>query len=241
MIQLSESKRTNDIIVAALFYAVVTSIFIYFKSLNDVNFLNSPRQIWAFAFTFLPFSMAVVMFKGFNARMILGIMTISFSYEFMAYGMVIEHAISGNASDLFRLHGPLISFVPAALVLAFRVPLAMKLAVFLYRFDTTRKAGIYLMKNVFITRLDVYLLMTNMAYAFITFAYFTYLYLFYAGLGGEWATYDEYIAIMVQNGGKSVHEWRYGLYDLVTNIEVAVIIATCFREYKNPDGLRLKQ
>ena len=240
MIQFSESKRTNDIIFAALFYIVVTSVFIFYKSLSDVNFLDSPRQVWAFAFTFFPFSMAVVMFKGVNARMILGIMTVSLAYEYMAYGMVIEHAISGDASDMFRLHGPLISFAPAALLVAFRVQLTMKLAVFLYRFEATRKTSIYLLQNVKVTRLDIYMVITNLAYALITFAYFIYLYLFYAGLGGEWSTYDEYIAIMVNNGGQAVHEWRYILYDIVANIEVLFIVMTCIREYKNPDALSLK-
>lgn len=240
MIQFSESKRTNDIILAALFYTVITTLFASYKSLNGINFLGSPREVWAFAATFFPFSLAVVMFKGFNARMILGIMTVGLAYEYMAYGMVIEHAISGNASNTFRLFGPLISFVPTVLLLLFRVPLTMKLAKVLYRFDATRSSGIYLMKRVFVTRLDVYFVISHLAYSLITLAYFIYLCVFYAGYGGSWGTYDEYIAIMVNNGGQSVYEWRYILYDIVANIEVLFIVVTCFREYKNPDALSIQ-
>lgn len=240
MITSLNEKRKNDIYTASLFYLFGALAFTAWPYLVESSTPRNARDIWVFTATFVPYSLCVFMFKGFNARVILATVAIAMAIEYALYGRLFDYAMTGEAPNWLMLHMPVISFIPAYLILAFRVQLTMKLAVNLYRYQATRPAAIYLMKRVHVTRLDVYILSTHTLHAFVLLAYYLYLYAFYFGLGGEWVDYREYIAIMGAYGGEDVYNMRFTLGDIISTIEVAILIVTGWREYRQPDALHLK-
>lgn len=240
MIKLSKYAPVNDVILAGIIYGCISLVFVFLMSIDSSSHLSTePRHFYAFFVTLIPFSMAVVMFKGFNAKMILLLMTFCVAFEYLVFDAVQDYVSTGEASNMFRLHGPLISLLPVALLMMFRVQISMKIATFLYRFTATRGVAIELIKNVRVTRLDIYILIANVGYLLVTFAYYANAYLFYAGLGGPWHTFNDFIEILIANDGINVNRWRYAVYDLFAAFEATMVIFTCFREYHQPDGLYL--